>query len=436
MARHTGVSHREAAGLCRAATVLRRFPQVESALVDGHVAPGHVEALASIIPGRLRGDELAEAIEFVREFVPTLLETAREVTVDDFERFCAHVRDRLDADGPPDRSAEPSQVWLSKTFAGRYALNGDLSADDGVVLTTILLEVMARLRAAARKARDLPETHHSRGGGSFLDPDADDGATPGRRPGSQWMADALMRLALDGAGAAKPGRIGFFLHADLDDLHADIPDSAHTEANLDVSDATLWRLLEDADVTPVFNTDGRPLCYGRTRRLAPDILRRVIAHRDRKCRFTWCDQPSVFTHAHHIRHWDDDGTTDPMNQAGKCGFHHLRCIHGDGWGISGAPPDLSITRPDGTPHLDDQRWRRLQREPTRRRPSRHHGATATRTRSALAGPSATSRRLTLHARSSGSRCAGAPPRRIAPQLNTGSSVDRAERATAVADPTT
>ena len=71
-----------------------------------------------------------------------------------------------------------------------------------------------------------------------------------------WCLDDLTTL---GAGASGPGG------------------RAHTETNVDITDDTLWALLANADVTPIISVSGTPLTYGRTRRLARPILRRVLA---------------------------------------------------------------------------------------------------------------------------------------------------------------
>ena len=104
----------------------------------------------------------------------------------------------------------------------------------------------------------------------------------------------MVSLLLDGAGATRPGRIGLYVHMDLEDLElrgAKIRPKAHTEANYDITVETLWGLLAGADVTPIMCDTGTPLDYGRTHRLAPDILRRVLAHRDVDCGFPHCGSP-------------------------------------------------------------------------------------------------------------------------------------------------
>lgn len=367
LARHTGISRREAGSWCRGALTLERFPGAHEALITGDIAPGHLDALGSIVPARLRGNELDEAVSLLGELMPDLLETARSTTVDDFELFCNHVRARLDADGPPDRSGEPSRVYLSRLFDGRWALSGDLSADDGAILKTILDDVMVRLRAADRAHGGDGQPTNSAPDNAGEQPSGDDvtgdspRSVPERRVPSEWMADALRRLVLDGSGAKRPGRVGMFVHIDLDDLRGETPEPAHTESNLDITDDTLWGLLAGGDVTPVYTNRGSALSFGRTRRLAPEVLRRVLAHRDRCCRFPGCDAVPIWTQAHHLQFWDDGGLTDPKNLVGQCSFHH-HLVHDQGWRLSGAPPDLTVHRPDGAVHVSTQQWRHRQHE--------------------------------------------------------------------------
>ncbi len=58
-------------------------------------------------------------------------------------------------DGPADRSAEASRVWLTETFDGRWSLTGDLSADDGAMLAGFL-EAQTADSSAARLSRPIP----------------------------------------------------------------------------------------------------------------------------------------------------------------------------------------------------------------------------------------------------------------------------------------
>ena len=127
---------------------------------------------------------------------------------------------------------------------------------------------------------------------------------------------------------------------------------------LDIGDDTLWALMCGGDIVPVLNLDGTPLSYGRTRRLAPDVLTHILRHRDRHCTFPGCDAPAIRLQMHHITHWEDGGTTDPSNLCGLCSANHAD-HHARNWAITRAPDGtIEVTRPDGTTFTARERWRR------------------------------------------------------------------------------
>lgn len=381
MARHLGISGRAANVDRRRAAVLAQLPEVAAAFAAGALTPGHLDAIANIVPARFRGDDLASALAHLAKMQDQLIEAAEWSTVDHFAGFCRLVRDRVDTDGtPPDDAVDPGSVddpdaredgsaaehdgagggdgarrdagsWLSvrELSSGRYRVDGELSPDDGAVWRTLVEERMVRDRTRRADAGD----------------PADD------RPYEERLAAAAHSLLLDGAAATRPGRIGIFLHVDLDTYVADAvraqPDlgdlfqkgRAHTEAGIDVTDETLyaWLAGEAADVTPIFERGGTPLSYGRSRRIAPDELRRAIAHRDRTCAFPNCDSPFHRNHAHHLEEWREGGTTDPENVAGTCVANHLDHVHARGWRLRRAPSGrIEALRPDGTVFDPTPRW--------------------------------------------------------------------------------
>lgn len=367
LARHNGISVGQASMLCRTASARRRFGRVAEAFDGGELTAGHLDAIANIIPARFHGERLAAAVEAVADIQDTLVDLATNHSVEQFARFCERVRKRLDPDGTPDRAAEPSRVWLTQTVHGRWQLKGDLTADDGAVLATILLDRMARNRRSDPTAAEPDSAADATPEASSSDD------TPPRPCESEQRARALAELALDGSAATATGRVGLFLHIDLDHLglgerpslaEALTDESApHTEAALDISVDTLWSLLAGADVTPVFRQTGRTLSYGRTRRLPPPILRRILAHRDRRCRVPGCDRPAIVNQAHHVIHWDDDGPTDPRTCCGACAFHH-HDHHDRGLGIEGdAEGTLTFTNGDGSPFTADPAYCRRDDEP-------------------------------------------------------------------------
>jgi hypothetical protein len=150
---------------------------------------------------------------------------------------------------------------------------------------------------------------------------------------TQW--DALVEMArtsLAGSGSgsgssSRTDRYRVYLH--LDDA------GAWFNAGRHVPEAVLRRLTCDGVVRPVFETAGRPVRLGRTTRVVPDDLRRLVSDRDRVCRHPACAN-RFHLEIHHLVHWRDGGTTDPHNLLGLCGKHH-RAHHAGEFTIAGNP---------------------------------------------------------------------------------------------------
>ncbi len=96
----------------------------------------------------------------------------------------------------------------------------------------------------------------------------------------------------------------------------------------------------DGTVTPLWETEGRPVSVGRDQRILPARTRRLIEDRDRGCRIPGCST-TRFVEIHHLDHWADGGATDFDTQVSLCPFHHDAHHRGD-ITVSGDP-----TRPDG-----------------------------------------------------------------------------------------
>ena len=86
---------------------------------------------------------------------------------------------------------------------------------------------------------------------------------------------------------------------------------------------------------------------GRAFRTVPDRTRITIEERDRGCRVPGCDR-SRWLHVHHIRHWEDGGTTDTVNVIALRQHHH-RLHHRGRLGITGNADD-----PDGVVFTDER----------------------------------------------------------------------------------
>ena len=90
----------------------------------------------------------------------------------------------------------------------------------------------------------------------------------------------------------------------------------------------------DGDVTRVvLGPDSRPLDVGRSHRVVPAYLRRVLDLRDGGCVIPGCDRPAGWCEAHHIVHWAAGGVTSVENLALICRRHHTE-LHLGRWVIT------------------------------------------------------------------------------------------------------
>jgi Domain of unknown function (DUF222)/HNH endonuclease len=83
-----------------------------------------------------------------------------------------------------------------------------------------------------------------------------------------------------------------------------------------------------------------PLDIGELTDTIPAHIRRLLAARDRCCRFPGCDQPVLACQPHHIIPRSKGGPTSVANLVLLCAFHHLIAIHRWDWQI--------VLKPDGT----------------------------------------------------------------------------------------
>ena len=106
--------------------------------------------------------------------------------------------------------------------------------------------------------------------------------------------------------------------------------------NLDGRDLPLDQyasLLCDCDLEALL-VDGcdNPLNLGRKQHLASPQQRRAVLARDGGCVMPGCDCPAAWVEIHHVKHWNDGGTTDIAILAGLCRRHH-GITHRKGWSM-------------------------------------------------------------------------------------------------------
>jgi hypothetical protein len=112
-----------------------------------------------------------------------------------------------------------------------------------------------------------------------------------------------------------------------------------------LSDADRRYLGCDATCEVWFERDGQPIGAGRTTRLINRRLRRALEYRDRTCVVPGCEATRGL-HAHHIKHWEDGGTTDLDNLVLVCPYHH-RLHHRGIITITGPATKLIVTDATG-----------------------------------------------------------------------------------------
>lgn len=113
-----------------------------------------------------------------------------------------------------------------------------------------------------------------------------------------------------------------------------------------IPDAIRDLLLCDGTITPTFLENGHPVNVGRSLRIVPDRARRLIEHRDLKCRVPWCTRETGLQ-IHHLVEWNHGGSTDTHNLIAVCERCH-RQHHNGQLGITG-----NADRPDGLIFTDD-----------------------------------------------------------------------------------
>jgi hypothetical protein len=339
-----------ARGRVHAGRDLRSMPAMADAVLRGDVRLGHVRLLATAARSK---EHRRAAMSDVDEMAAS---TAARFSEPRFARWVdawaalvdAEHDDQLRARGlavpvvdhAADEQAERRELFLSRYGAdGMWALNGTLDTETGIALKMALESVSEAIR------------------------DADGG-----RSLAQLRHDALGVLLSGELSAGLPVHKGVRPHVLVvvaeagDDVHgsdllaAPVPGGLVDRTDGDTGLVELTRLARrrvtcDAVLQRLtVDGDGIPLALGRSVRVVPPALRRVIDVRDRHCTFAGCTAPAIWCQAHHLMHWEDGGPTDERNVALLCSFHH-RAVHERGFQVRWTPDGtaLQTLRPEGTP---------------------------------------------------------------------------------------
>ncbi|MEE3063911.1 MAG: DUF222 domain-containing protein, partial [Actinomycetota bacterium] len=114
-----------------------------------------------------------------------------------------------------------------------------------------------------------------------------------------------------------------------------------------LSEAERRYLTCDASCEVWFERDGEVIGAGRSTRLISRRLRRALEYRHPTCAVPGCGATRGL-HAHHIRHWEDGGSTELVNLVLVCPYHH-RLHHRGVITIAGTADALIVTDHAGRP---------------------------------------------------------------------------------------
>ena len=305
---------RQAACRVKVANRLRReLAEVDAALGDGLISFEHARVLAAAANPRV-----AEVIAGVQD---QLVDAA---TRSPFEIWAREVRglvELVDQDGghDPDQDLARNRLQVDRV--------GDTTAVRGELVGEHALMFEQALEAATDALWRRYQADHQ------ICPEL---VIP---PRSVLRALALVELVRHGLveDSSKPGPVvEVTLVIDGSTGEVTTPDGdrvdPHTCGHL-WCDPVLHALWRDGPSIP--------LDLKREVRFATPHQRRVLAVRDRGCRFPGCGAKASWCDAHHIVSWEHDGHTDLTNLVLLCRHHH-GVTHRNGWTLT-ADPDGGLT---------------------------------------------------------------------------------------------
>jgi Domain of unknown function (DUF222) len=312
------LSHPAARRWVRLGRFLDRYPALADAALAGTLSAGQIDTVQAACPSIL---------EPVLDDHQTMLVTAlAPLSVADTHTACQLWQRRAEAvvDEPPLTPEAARELTVAHgndgTLHGRFVLTGDAG-----------LQLDTALATASRW----------------------DGTGDTRTAGER-RADALGEIAaFFNANHTRPGtprhRPHIELCVDADTLAGHPTGVDHNQQLIDP--ATTAQLLCDCKLhTVIRDHHGLPISYGRARYTVPRHLFRLVALRDRGCRYPGCDRPVRWCDAHHLHHWEHGGPTDHDNLALLCNRHHHH-VHRQHLDLKLTPTaELHVTWPDGRHH--------------------------------------------------------------------------------------
>ena len=342
--------------------------RVADAWLAGGIPGGAVRHLTIGVTDVIRRSKVKDTAAARTKALDTLLPIAKQRDVRKVGKAMGMAKQVIDQDGCTEDALHAfEQQHLSVLEQGGMVhISGTLPLDAGTAALTVLHQ-----RARVIAAEQFADVVHDSDCDTSSQPDADCscGAVDRARRASGTTLSHLvarafgevMRDLLDNGSVGSHHRVAphITVVTDLTDStkpmfgQLTVPGSDHDAV---IAEASVRRLLCDADITRVVTTLTRPaptcatedeaftaalvdavraearsiLYVGRAERTVSARLRRALEVRDRHCAFPGCHAHVRRCHAHHVLPWEDGGATDLPNMALMCVAHH-HAVHEGGW---------------------------------------------------------------------------------------------------------
>jgi hypothetical protein len=280
-------------------------------LGTGVITYDHLTAIEQSVR-RLRSSDQPSAVSF-------LTDLAAQAPVADVRAAGRHLQFVTDPDGAlaeSERQFSRRYLTLAPLMDGMAVLDGLLDAESAALLNSALEPFLVPAdahdtrTASQRRADGLMQVVQSAADHALLP------TIGGQRPQLQVVVDPRATPT----SSVPPGRLD----------HAGSPGL--------LTPVAVGRIACDARLTALLvDTVGTVVDLGRTQRLFSARQRRLLAARDRGCRFPGCHRPPAHTDAHHVIPWLAGGPTDVANAILLCRHHH-RLVHEGGWVVTAQGP--------------------------------------------------------------------------------------------------
>ena len=361
--------HAAKAMVGRGRDLVTHSTRVADAWLAGDIPAGAVRPLTLGVSEVLRRSQVHDQVAARSKALDTLLPIAADRDVHRLQRAVTKLKFLIDPDGCTEAALH---AWERQSLSiveqgGMLHVSGTLPLDSGAAVQTVL-DQRARRIAAEQVGPLTHEPACATSTDATVDCTCGEADRARRAQGLGWghltarAFTEVMREVLDNGDAGSHHRVAphVTVITDLTDSTAPMIGELTlpgTDHDVLIPEATVRRLLCDADITRVVTTslthrapscgagedafsaalvdavrtETRSVLYvGRAERTVSARMRRALEVRDRHCAFPGCHAHVRRCEAHHVLPWEDGGPTDLPNMAILCVAHH-HAVHEGGW---------------------------------------------------------------------------------------------------------